>query len=281
MTTSASAALIVRYSFDETDNTVNPQVVDSVGPTFTNGGQNGGVDLDVDGVFGSGASFDGDNDVAFAGNSSGSEFKTSSDFTFTTWINLQPDSSPDVQARIFDATNTPDAISGGLGWRLQLLNQNPSNAGTIQLQARGGGTAINSTLSTLQEVQSDGSWTFVALRYDTDGDATVSVLYQADDPTAAAVAANSQSVSAVGPLSYGAAAVPRIAANQNAVKRTAALYDEITLWDTVLTDEELATVFRATQVPEPASASLVFGAAALLVAGRRQCVGRRQRRRDA
>lgn len=271
------AALIVRYSFDETDNTISPQIVDSVGPTFSNGDQSGGVDLNVDGVLGSGASFDGVNDFGRAGDSM-SEFKTGGDFTFTTWLNLA-DETPDIQARVFDTTNVNDSLDPGMpggeagrqGWRLLLNNNVPGNQFKLQLQARGGGGPfLNTVFPSLRDVQSDGAWTFVAVRYDVDGDATVSVLYQTDPATPAVVSANSDSVAAVGAVTYGGGAVPRIASNQNGSgKYLAAVYDEITLWDTALTDQELATVFAEGRVPEPSSLLVVVaGMATLLSAGR-------------
>ncbi|MEM6748861.1 MAG: LamG-like jellyroll fold domain-containing protein [Planctomycetota bacterium] len=261
---------VVQYSFDETDGGVPTPIVDSIGPPFSSGGQSGALNLNVAGVLGSGASFDGVNDVAGTGGAS-SEFKIAGDFTYTMWVNL-PSLAPNVQDRLIDATNSNSGIGAAQGWRLLLNPGGAGNAFKLQLQANGNNQAgnVNASFTGLRDVQSDGSWTFIALRYDADGQATVSVLYDSDTGVdAALVATNSASVGSDGSLTYGGLAAPRIGANQNGSGAyLTGLVDEIGLWDEVLSDEELAGVFTAV-IPEPASASLLALGAVLAVRRRR------------
>ncbi|MEM7682331.1 MAG: LamG-like jellyroll fold domain-containing protein [Planctomycetota bacterium] len=268
-TPSAFGGQIVQYSFEETDaGQLAQPIVDSIGPPFSNGGQGGALNLNVAGVLGSGASFDGVNDGAGTGGAA-SEFKIAGDFTYTMWVNL-PSLAPNVQDRLIDATNG-NAISSAQGWRLLLNPGGAGNAFKLQFQANGNNQAgnINASFPALRDVQNDGGWTFIALRYDADGQASVSVLYDSDTGVdAALVALHSASVASDGSLTYGALAAPRIGTNRNATdKFLTGLVDEIGLWDEVLSDEELAGVF-ATAIPEPASISLL--AAGALTAWRRR-----------
>jgi hypothetical protein len=170
------------------------------------------------------------------------------------WVNLA--STPNVQDRLIDTTNSNGAIGGAQGWRLQ-MNAGAGAGLKMQLQAKRSGSAsnINTTFGSLRDLQAN-AWAFVALRYDADGDAAVTLLFDTDlNVDAAAVAANSQATGAIGNLTYGGGAVPRLGSNQSSVgKFFDGSMDEVRLYDTALSDAELAEVYA---IPEPATALLL------------------------
>ncbi|MEM1165559.1 MAG: LamG-like jellyroll fold domain-containing protein [Planctomycetota bacterium] len=266
----ANAGLIASYTFDETDSGVPVSIIDSAGPIFSSGGAAGALDLDVDGILGSGVAFDGNDDVAGLGGAS-SEFKQTGDFTVALWVQL-PSLAPNVQDRILDATNSNSGIGGAQGWRLLVNPGGAGNAFTLQLQANGNNQAgnINTTFGSLRDLQSTGGWSFIALRYDIDGEASISVLYDSDAfASAALVSTNTQSVASDGALSYGALAAPRLGANQSGTGGYfSGRMDELRLWNTVLTDAELAAEFNGV-IPTPASLPIFVVASVGLAARRR------------
>ena len=174
------------------------------------------------------------------------------------WVNLS--STSDNFDRIIDTTNSAGPISGASGWRIFLDGQN-----RVNLQANGtGGSVINEAFSGLQSAQVD-AWSFVALRYDNDGNATMTVLYESqlgDGDTI--VGSNSASVASDGAMSYGGLATPRLGVNQNSNgSRLNGSLDLVRLYDTALTDAELYTSFST--IPEPSAYGLLAGCFGLAV----------------
>lgn len=260
------AGLIVHYDMEETS---GPTVFDSVVAPASDGtiGGNSFPVQDSPGFIGNGIQFvdtgaDGGTDggTIRLGTAGGTEWKATGDFTATMWVNLA--SVPNVQDRLIDTTNSNGAIGNAQGWRLQ-MNAGAGAGLKLQLQAKRSGSAssINATLGTLRDLSTD-LWTFVALRYDADGDATVTLLFETDtNVDAAAVVANSQSTAAIGGLTYGGGAVPRLGSNQSSQgKFFDGSMDEVRLYNTALSDAELAAVFA---IPEPATALMMLALAGL------------------
>ncbi|MCF7817602.1 MAG: LamG domain-containing protein [Kiritimatiellales bacterium] len=252
---SVSAELLVKYSFE-----TGTAPTDTVGPFFSDGNAGPATFL-TNGISGQALGFPTANTGWATAGISNSEFKITSDFTVTMWVNLN--GAPATRTRLITTAN---ANTGGLGWRLLLAGGSTSNSNKIAFE----GGAINNTFTTLQDVQ-QGAWTFVALRYANDGNATATVLYESQlGGDTALVASNSASVASVGAMSYGELAVniPRIGVTQSvtATPRFHGAFDEIRLYNTALTDGELSALFNSsTVVPQTAyeawsnSYSLVYG----------------------
>ncbi|MEM6748860.1 MAG: sulfatase-like hydrolase/transferase [Planctomycetota bacterium] len=242
----------VYYGFDEL-----------AGPVVADGGFNSiatdlslpgsGVDPSVPGVRGSAMALDGTTGVSLDGDLD--EWKPAGDFTTTFWVNLA--SHPDVQNRLIDSTNNNGAISGSSGWRLLVDNGSPAGALKVQLQANDGtpGGEINATFSSLRDL-TIGEWAFVALRYDADGDASLTLLYDTDTADVATLAQETQSVAAIGNLPYGPNATPRLGAAQDGLSKFLdGSFDELYLYDWALSDEQLLRAFMLDLAP-PGDANL-------------------------
>ncbi|MCF7817601.1 MAG: LamG domain-containing protein [Kiritimatiellales bacterium] len=242
---SVSAEIVVKYSFE-----TGTAPTDTVGPVFTDGNAGPSTFL-TPGISGQALGFATANTGWATAGTSASEFKITSDFTVTMWVNMSAAAA--LRTRLI---TTADANTGGTGWRLLVAGNGSSK---VAFEGNGvGGSTIDNTFTTLQDVQQD-AWTFVALRYANDGNATATVLYQSQlGGDAALVAANSASVASDGAMSYGATAVPKIGVTQNlgATPRFHGAFDEISLYNTALTDAELSGVFNAA-IPEPATLGLV------------------------
>ncbi|MEM9185106.1 MAG: sulfatase-like hydrolase/transferase [Planctomycetota bacterium] len=204
-----------------------------------------GIDLSAPGIRGSGIGFDGSTGVALTGGAP-EEWKPEGDFTATLWVNLSE--TPEIQERIIDSTNSNDAISNARGWRLQVNNNTAAGALKLQLQANDDtpGGQISQTFGDLRDL-TPGQWAFVAVRYDADGDASVTLLYDSDAVDTATVIAETQSVAAIGNLAYGANAIPRLGSRQlGDGKYLNGSLDEVFLYDWALTDEQIAAAFHFT-----------------------------------
>ncbi|MEM9914482.1 MAG: sulfatase-like hydrolase/transferase [Planctomycetota bacterium] len=250
----------VAYSFSETGgSTIADEGFNSVKTNLT--APTSGVNLAVDGIKGSGIELDGTGGVALSGELD--EWKPAEDFTAAFWVNLT--GTPEVQERLIDSTSGAGAISGLEGWRLMVNNNTAAGALKIQFQANNnGGTAINLLTDDLRDL-TPGQWAFVALRYDADGEAYVTLLYDSDLAELPTLLTETQSITAIGNLTYGDNAVPYLGANVlNSNKFANARFDELVLYDWSLTDEQLLTVFSNT-IPEPGTLILLATGLTLLV----------------
>ncbi|MEM7682332.1 MAG: sulfatase-like hydrolase/transferase [Planctomycetota bacterium] len=230
----------VHYGFEET-----------AGTSAADGGFNSiatdlslpgsGVNLNVQGVRGSAIALDGTTGVSLDGDLD--EWQPAGDFTTTFWVNLA--SAPQVQDRLIDSTGATGPISGLSGWRLLVHNGTGAGSLKMQFQANDGtsGNQINATMSDLRDL-AIGEWAFVALRYDADGNASVTLLYDTDTADLATLAQETQSVAAIGDLPYGASTVPRLGTAQGGLtKFLHGAFDELYLYDWALTDEQLLQAF--------------------------------------
>lgn len=269
-----SAAQVVSIGFEETSGIT---VADSITPPATDGtiinietppiggGNTSLADLDVDGIVGSAILLDGVNDAVRFENNQNNEFFQTGDFTVTLWVK---DLTNEVAAaRLFDYSNTSGDIAqaGAQGYRSFF------NGSTIQFQGGKVGSTDNFKLAGTRAVNPDG-WSLVALRYDADGNASITVLYDSDlgAVDASFIAGNTDSIAAIGGLTF-ANNSPRFGgrADNAGVANVGGLLDEVGVWDTSLTDQELADYYF-TIVPEPSSVALFAAGAGLMLMRQRR-----------
>ncbi|MEM6853804.1 MAG: LamG-like jellyroll fold domain-containing protein [Planctomycetota bacterium] len=268
------AALVASYSFDETSGTT---VADDIGPLFSTGtlanietpptgsGNTTLPDLNVDGIVGSGVQFDGVNDFLRFDNAGNNDFFATGDFTLALWAK---DLTNEVAAgRLFDYSNTSGDIaqSGAQGYRSFF------NGSIIQFQGGINGSTDNFKLNGTRSVNDDG-WSLIVLRYDTDGEAEITVLYddEAGDVDAAFVGSITDSTAAIGTLTISGSS-PRFAgrADNGGVANVGGVLDEITFWNESLSDQQVVDLYLDV-IPEPGSLALLAVGGGLIVARRRR-----------
>ncbi|MEM1213516.1 MAG: LamG-like jellyroll fold domain-containing protein [Planctomycetota bacterium] len=274
MGTGVEAAQLVNLSFEETSGT---SVADDIGPLFSTGtlanietppigsGNTTLPNLNVDGIVGSGVQFDGVNDFLRFENAGNNDFFATGDFTLTVWAK---DLTNEVgAARLFDYSNTSGDIAqaGAQGYRSFF------NGSTIQFQGGIAGSTDNFKLAGTRSVNDDG-WSLIVLRYDTDGEAEITVLYddEAGDVDAAFVGTITDSIAAIGTLTI-AGNSPRFAgrADNGGVANVGGVLDEVTFWDESLTDQQVVDLYFSV-IPEPSSLALLAVGGGLIVARRRR-----------
>jgi hypothetical protein len=202
---------IIHYAFEETSGTLFDSGVGDIDTDAIPGGTPP-PDPNVAGRFGSGIRFidtgaDGDTDGGqlLCGTSSATELKITGDFTCTLWVKLT--SAPHLIDRIIDSTNG-DSVNIVRGWRLLIRDNGAPRKLVLHANQDGTGDRIKEIMSTLRDVP-DGEWVFISVRYDTTGDASVTLLYDSDtNVDAAFVQSQTQSVPAIGPAQLWSASCP-------------------------------------------------------------------------
>lgn len=243
---------IIHYDFEETSGTI----LDSgVGDINTDGTLEGVTppDPNVTGRFGSGIRFvdtgndaDGDGGSLRCGTAAATELKVTSDFTCTLWVKL--DRAPQLLDRLIDSTNADGSVNIIRGWRLLMNDLGAPRKLVLHANQDGAGDRVKQTMGSLRDMPID-EWVFIAVRYDTDGDAQVTLLYDSDtNVDAAFIQTHTQAVPAVGPLTYGANARPRLGSKQSGNGAYLdGLLDEFRLYERVLDDAALAGLYLNNQ----------------------------------
>lgn len=258
-----SGELITYYNFEETEGDI---LNDNSGSFYGAPAQLFNLDrvnLDVDGIRGSGIQFLGEHtsgDILFPGGYAEAgglasafrvgEVTMGDDITFIVWINLPP-GAPTLQDRIIDVTNGVGGIGQFVvGWRILINPGGEGSAFKLQLQLNDDGTAnnINHAFSELRDLQTE-SWSMIAFRYNAEtGTASMTVLHQQDtDVDADFIAANTSSVeSSQRRLTYGEQMIPKIGANTLASgnKFLNGKLDELRLYDELMDDAYIAAIFN-------------------------------------
>jgi hypothetical protein len=264
----SAAVLSALWQFEETSGDTTTDSVASLPGAAENG-----ADLSATGRFGSGIDFSGDvTDAAHVTTTTAggrAATQQTGDFSVLVWIQPTAADLTNNFNRFIDTSSNTGAITTGY----RLMSQ--SGATVDQFRFLGDSGASNTSIIHSRKFVAD-TWTLLAVRYDTDGQATLNVLMDGDTVNSAFVGTNIESVAANGPIVYavdedtvfGAQDTPLIDNNDYE-----GLMDDAAFFSTLLTDAEIATVFNSGAatftIPEPSTALLLIGGMLGLIRRRR------------
>lgn len=252
-----AATLTGLWQFEETSGIV---ATDSV--AALNGDLVSGADLNATGKNGSGIDFSADVTQAarvvtstVAGHAA---TQPTGDFSILVWIKPTAADLVNTFNRFIDTSSNAGAITTGY----RLMTNSGANSDNFRFL---GDSGANTSVIHTRNLVAD-TWALLIARYDTDGQATVNVLFDGDSVDSAFVGTNNQSVSANGPIIYnpgentnfGSMDTPTIDNND-----FEGVMDDAAFFSDVLTDEEVATAFNSgaatfLAVPEPSGALLAL-----------------------
>jgi hypothetical protein len=265
---SASAqTLLLRYNFDEASSGATPALDSGTGNpvngTFENGATRtantpGGFSLGALHMPAGGDRVGGGHDVKFDG---------LSQFTLSTWINLQ---EPPVNHRLISKQS--GGTFPGFSWHIINPSSGTISAGNFGLHLFVGGStafAHDNVAGVGGNLDADNKWLFVAVTY--DGTATANnVNYYFGDPTSGVALSHTTTVNAgtvidhTGRLMIGGTDAAPTALTVN----PRGFMDDARVYSGILSLSDLDAV-RLTNVPEPSSAALLLGGFAMLLGIRR------------
>jgi hypothetical protein len=252
----AQAALLVDYQFTEGSGTA----VNNSGTLgdLADGTLTGGWSTTTPSGTGSSVSFDGTS--ASQGVTTGSAVAGLAVTTISgaLWVNFQ--TAPEVSDRLISTWNT------GLnaGFDLSLVSVSGGNF-TLQLALDNDTNNQSASIS-----QNLGGWTFVAFTYDGNLASDNVKLYIGT--TSNSVAQSGATANAnVGALESSAAFEVANTAASASIRTPNALFDNVRIYDTVLTQAQLETLRATDVIPEPSTlAMLAVAGTALILRRRRQ-----------
>jgi hypothetical protein len=234
----SAAVLSALWEFEETG---GPTATDSV--ASYPGALGGGASLDAAGRFGSGIAFDADDVTAANVTTTTVEGRAATqqtgDFSVLVWIRPTAADLTNTFNRFIDTSSNTGAITTGY----RLMSGNAANTDNFRFL---GDSGPNTNIYHPRDLVED-TWTLLAVRYDTDGQATLNVLMDGDTVDSTFVNTNIQSGAANGPIVYAAdedttfGAQDRPIFDQNDFE---GLMDDAAFFRGLLTDAEIATVFN-------------------------------------
>ncbi|MHC4331844.1 MAG: LamG-like jellyroll fold domain-containing protein [Planctomycetota bacterium] len=222
-----NAVEVARWDFEETSGTT---ATDQSGLYVATLG--GSDTLDVDGRFGSGIDFAGDSGATV--DIAGSEaFRFTEDFSIVLWV--KSDVAWGAHTRFVDIS----AADGGLQDSYRLFTHSGDNTDNFKFMSRQDGS---NTQNIHTRDMPAGTWIFLALRHDLDGDVTMNVLQDGDSVDTAFVAANSESWPTAGSIVYVEAEL-KFGRLIGGGRKFDGQMDGVAFYDEVLTDDQVAAMF--------------------------------------
>ena len=256
-----AATLDALWQFEETSGSPITDTVASLTQTVSL------ANLNVTGQFGSGIDFstDGGQAAYTATTTSAGHAATqpTGDFSILVWIRPTAGDLTDPYTRFIDTSSNTGGITSG--YRLMTGSDDASE----RFRFLGDSGANNMSMTHGRYLQAD-RWTLLAVRYDTDGNATLNVLYNTDSVDASYVGSNSETMEATGPIQYTAGEDTNFGAMDDLTLTSDfnGRMDDAAFFTGLLTDAEIATAFNsgaAALIPEPATMSLLaLGGIAML-----------------
>ena len=222
-----NAVEVARWDFEETSGTT---ATDQSGLYVATLG--GSDTLDVDGRFGSGIDFAGD-DGAVVDAASSEAFRFTGDFSISLWINSDVEFG--AHTRFIDIS----VADGGLTDSYRLFTHSGDNTDNFKFMSRQDGS---NTQNIHTRDMPMGTWILLVLRHDLDGNVTMNVLQDGDSVDTAFVAANSESWPTAGSIVYAAAEL-KLARMNGGGRKFDGKMDAVAFYDEVLTDAQIATMF--------------------------------------
>jgi len=244
-----NAVEVARWDFEETSGTTATDqsglYVATLGVSDT---------LDVDGRFGSGIDFGGD-DGAVVDAASSEAFQFAEDFSIVLWV--KSDVAWGAHTRFIDIS----AADGGLQDSYRLFTHSGDNTDNFKFMSRQDGSNTQNIHTRDMAV---GTWILLVLRHDLDGDVTMNVLQDGDSVDEAFVAANSESWPTAGSIVYGAAEL-KFGRMNGTGRKLEGQMDAVAFYDEVLTDAQIARIFSTGVVsdyplasaPDPADGAIL------------------------
>ena len=248
--TSADAALLLHYTFDNPADRLADTGTGTPAPLTAIGSTNS---FDVNTPSGTGAAYNngaGSNAYLTTGtlaNPDGGTDPAKTDgltqFTVTLWVNLQ--AAPIIGDRLLSDWNT--SLTEGFDLRI-----NTASASSFQL---GAVVDNQSAFSTTNVTTANNNWAFIAFTYDGTQTSANALLYTGTTSSAASMLGTALTINA-GAMANGTTdfQVGGTAATTND-RSPSALFDDVRMYDSVLSLEELELV-RLANIPEPTVAVL-------------------------
>ena len=221
-----NAVEVARWDFEETSGTTATDGIASLVITLQ-----GSASLNVEGRFGSGVDFPGEGAVADAAAFDALRF--TGDFSIALWV--KSDVEWGAHTRFVDIS----AADGGLTDSYRLFSHSGDNTDNFKFMSRQDGSNTQNIHTRDMAV---GTWIFLVLRHDLDGDVTMNVLQDGDSVDTAFVAANSESWPTAGPIVYGAGDL-KFGMMNSGGRALDGQMDGIAFYDEVLTDDQVAAMF--------------------------------------
>lgn len=220
---------------------------------------NVGASLNVAGKFGSGAAFAGDGATAArftTANAAGhAATQPTGDFSVLVWIRPTAADLTNDFNRFIDTSSN----NGGITTGYRLFTGGGADTDNFRFLADAG---ANTSIVHSRDLLAD-TWTLLAVRYDTDGQATLNVLFDTDTVNTAFVTGNSQSTAATGSVNYNPGENTNFASQDTPDLNNEfdGRMDDAAFFTGLLTDAQIASVFNngAAAVFVPAPAALPAG----------------------
>ncbi len=222
-----NAVEVARWDFEETSGTT---ATDQSGLYVATLG--GSDTLDVDGRFGSGIDFAGD-DGAVVDAANSEAFRFTEDFSIVLWINS--DVAFGAHTRFIDIS----ATTGGLQDSYRLFTHSGDDTDNFKFMSRQDGS---NTQNIHTRDMAAETWILLVLRHDLDGDVTMNVLQDGDSVDTAFVGANSESWATVGSIVYAEGEL-KFGRKVDGGRKFDGQMDGVAFYDEVLTDAQIATMF--------------------------------------
>ena len=257
-----SADLVALWQFEETSGTPIADSVSSLTLNLTDG-----PNLNVTGKNGSGVDFstDGPNAgrLTTGGAAAHAATQQTGDFSILTWYKPTSGDLANNFARIIDSSSNNSGITTGY----RIFTGGSAQTDRIRFLAAG---APNTDITHTRALTAD-VWSLIALRYDTDGLASLTILHESDTVDDAFVTTQTQTTAANGAITYsagentnfGSMDTPTLDSND-----IEGVLDDAAFFDHLLSDAEISLAFNSGAatflVPEPSSLALLgFGGLAL------------------
>jgi len=221
-----SAVEVARWDFEETSGTTATDGIASLAITLQ-----GSASLNVDGRFGSGVDFPGEGAVAVAAGVDALRF--TGDFSIALWV--KSDVAWGAHTRFVDIS----AADGGLTDSYRLFSHSGDDTDNFKFMSRQDGSNTQNIHTRDMAV---GTWIFLVLRHDLDGDVTMNVLQDGDSVDETFVAANSESWPTAGSLVYAAGDL-KFGQMNSGGRALDGQMDSIVFHDEVLNDDQVAAMF--------------------------------------
>jgi hypothetical protein len=210
--------------------------------------------LDVDGRFGSGIDFAGD-EGAVVDVASSEAFRFTGDFSISLWV--KSDVAFAAHTRFIDIS----ATTGGLQDSYRLFTHSGDDTDNFKFMSRQDGS---NTLNIHTRDMAAEIWIMLVLRHDLDGDVTMNVLQDGDSVDTAFVASNSESWPTAGPIVYAEGEL-KFGRKVDGGRKFDGQMDSVAFYDEVLTDAQVATMFYTAgsfeypfaSSPKPADGSML------------------------